>query len=212
LAKKARRGKFITFEGPEGSGKSTQMGLLLRHLKRCGIPFQITREPGGTQVGEAVRKVLLTRKISSVHPLTELYLYMAARAQLVRDVIGPALLQGKWVLSDRFLDSSIAYQGYGHGVPIAEIRRLGELVTEGIQPDLTILLDLDSRMGLGRVQKRGSKKDRIESKSTSFHARVRKGYLKLARKEPKRFCVVRAALERHEIHRRIQKEVAHFID
>ena len=181
-------GKFITFEGSEGCGKSTQSKLLAQYLKRKGSRVLFVREPGGTKICEQIRKILLNPLNDQMSPVTEMLLYMASRAQIVKEVIKPALLAGKIVISDRFLDSTIAYQGYGLGMDINLIKTIGESVTCGIKPNLTIFLDLAVKKGL---RHRVSGKDRIENRSISFHQRVRNGYLKLAKKEPKRIKVVR---------------------
>jgi len=182
------KGKFITFEGSEGCGKSTQSKLLAQYLKQKGFKVLFVREPGGTKICEQIRKILLDPKNDQMSPVTEMLLYMASRAQIVKEVIKPALLAGKIVISDRFLDSTIAYQGYGLGMDINLIKTVGEAVTCGIKPNLTIFLDLAVKKGL---RHRASSKDRIERRSISFHQRVRNGYLKLAKKEPKRIKVVR---------------------
>jgi len=182
------KGKFITFEGSEGCGKSTQSKLLAQYLKQKGFKVLFVREPGGTKICEQIRKILLDPKNDQMSPVTEMLLYMASRAQIVKEVIKPALLAGKIVISDRFLDSTIAYQGYGLGMDINLIKTVGESVTCGIKPNLTIFLDLAVKKGL---RHRASSKDRIERRSISFHQRVRNGYLKLAKKEPKRIKVVR---------------------
>ncbi len=155
--------RFITFEGPEGSGKSTHIRRLARFLRRRGIRCLVTREPGGTPVGEAIRKILLRRGNVRIDPLTELFLYMAARTALVGERIRPAIARGVWVLSDRYLDASLCYQGYGHGVDLGLIRRLGAKATGGLKPDLTFLLDVDARKGLARVRRAKTWFDRIEA-------------------------------------------------
>ncbi|MBI2871237.1 MAG: dTMP kinase [Candidatus Omnitrophica bacterium] len=202
-----RKGKFITFEGPEGSGKSTQIRALSRFLKEQGIRCVVTREPGGTEIGEAVRSVLLKERRARVHPHTELFLYMAARAQLVREVIRPELLKGRWVLSDRFLDASIAYQGYGHGLAAGWIRSLGRAATGGLVPDITFLLDVEAGRGLKRARRLKGRTDRIEAKPLAFHRRVRRGYLSLARREPRRIRVIPAGDSKAHVQKRIRDEL-----
>ena len=198
------KGKFITFEGPEGSGKSTQVRMLARYLRNRGYSVVSTREPGGTRAGELIRKILLTEQKASLFSLTEVFLYMAARSQLIKETIEPALKRGKIVLCDRFLDATIAYQGYGDGVEINLIRRLGRVATGGLKPDLTILLDLPPRKGLERVR---GKKDRMEKRPLAYHERVRKGYLRLAAQQTRRIKVVRVRKLKRETQQRLREEV-----
>ena len=181
------RGKFITFEGSEGCGKSTQSRLLSQYLKRNGLDVVYLREPGGTRISEKIRKILLSPR-NHIAPTCEMLLYMASRAQTVEEVIEPALDKGKIVICDRFLDSTLAYQGFGLGMDIKLIRRIGSLATHGIKPDLTIFLDLAVEHGL---RHRRENLDRIERRSLNYHFRVRKGYLKLAALEPKRIKIVK---------------------
>jgi len=198
------KGKFITFEGPEGSGKSTQVRMLARYLRNRGYSVVSTREPGGTPVGELIRRILLPERGISPSDLTEVFLFMAARSQLVKETIEPALKRGKIVLCDRFLDATIAYQGYGDGVEINLIRRLGRAATAGTKPDLTILLDLPSRKGLKRVK---GKKDRVEKRPLTYHESVRKGYLKLAAQQPRRIKVIRVKKLKAGTQQRLREEV-----
>lgn len=202
-----RKGLFITIEGPEGSGKSTQARLLCDHLRRRGLPVLHSREPGGTGVAEAVRRVLL-RPEGRVAPATELFLYEAARAQHVAEVVAPALARGRAVVCERYTDATEAYQGYGRGLPLADIRLLNRVATGGLVPDLTLLLDAPSAEGLRRargLEKRLASRarrtvggDRLEREPLAFHRRVRRGYLALARRDPKRFRVIpwRAGVDR----------------
>ncbi|MCK9604306.1 MAG: dTMP kinase [Candidatus Omnitrophica bacterium] len=182
------KGKFITFEGSEGCGKSTQSRLLYDYLKERGYPVVYLREPGGIKISEKIREILLDAKNDSMSPACEMLLYMAARAQVVAEIIKPALKKGKFVVCDRFLDSTLAYQGYGLGMGIDLIKIIGKFVTDDINPDLTIFLDLPVKKGLLH---RKSKEDRIEQRSLEYHNRVRSGYLKLASLEPKRIKIVR---------------------
>ncbi|MDD5356330.1 MAG: dTMP kinase [Candidatus Omnitrophica bacterium] len=182
------KGKFITFEGPEKSGKSTQAKLLKKYLSGKGFSCLFIREPGTTSLGEKIRKILLDKKNTHISHAAEMLLYMAARSQIVEQVILPALEKGKIVICDRFLDSTIAYQGYGLGMDIGLINRIGMFTTNGISPDITVLLDLGSKESLF---KRNHNKDRIELRSKYYHNKVRKGYLSLAKKYPQRIKVVR---------------------
>ncbi|MFA6356845.1 MAG: dTMP kinase [Candidatus Omnitrophota bacterium] len=181
-----RSGKFITIEGPEGSGKSTHSRLLCGYLRRNGHRVVHTREPGGTTISEAVRQILLSKKNKGMADTCELLLFMAARAQIVEEVIKPALKKGYTVVCDRFHDATVAYQGYGAGMDLRMIESMRKLATGGLKPDLTVLLDVESRIGL----RRGGVHDRMETKSPGFHKRVRNGYLKLAAKEPRRVKVI----------------------
>ncbi len=183
-----KRGRFITFEGSEKSGKSTQARLLSRYLKGLGYKTLFIREPGSTKIGERIRKILLDKKNSGMSEMSEMLLYMAARSQLVDDVIRPALKKGYIVLCDRFLDSTLAYQGFGCGMDVSAIKEVGRLVTRGIKPDLTLLLDFwASKSNL----KNCKRLDRIEMRSCAFHRRVRRGYFILAKKEPSRIKIIK---------------------
>lgn len=184
-------GLFITFEGPEGAGKSTQLARLVQALQGRGLSVTVTREPGGTPLGTRVREVLLDPALD-MHPLPEFLLYSASRAQLVQDVIRPALSRGEVVVCDRYFDSSLAYQGAGRGLPLELLRGITQEVTGGLIPDLTLLLDLDPEIGLERAAARGQP-DRLERADLAFHQRVRQGFLQLARQEPERFVVLEAA-------------------
>ena len=200
----AKRGLFITFEGPEGSGKSTHSRLLCEFLKKQGLKILHTREPGGTVVSEKIRKVLLDPKNKGMDVVCELLLYMAARAQIVREKILPALRKGKIVLCDRFMDATLAYQGYAGGLDIKLIKSIGSLVTDGLKPDITFILDIDAKKGL--LRSTGSK-DRMEKKSLSYHKKVRKGYFNIAKKEPRRVKVVSALGEIAETQEKIRRIV-----
>lgn len=200
------KGIFITFEGFEGSGKSTQIKLLVDYLIKNNISVSVLREPGSTKIGEEVRKILLDKDNSLIAGKTELLLYLAARAQLVEEKIIPALKKGQLVLCDRFQDATVAYQGYGLGLDKRLIDELGSLVTGGLRPDLTVLLDIDVEEGLRRT---GRNKDRIERRSLDYHCRVRKGYLKIAQSSSRRVKVVRVKdIKRtHEEVRRLVEEL-----
>lgn len=183
------KGLFITFEGVEGCGKSTQLERLKEHLETAGHTVVVTREPGGTPIAEAIREILLDPDNTAMGATAELLLYEAARAQHVHEKIAPALAAGNIVLCDRFADSTTAYQGAGRGIAPDVLHGLHITATEGLWPDLTILLDLDVKIGLERARTRG-RKDRLEREAIDFHQRVRDGFLALANAEPARIAVV----------------------
>lgn len=188
-------GIFITFEGVEGCGKTTQMRLLKERLEAAGERVTATREPGGCPIADQMRAILLDAKNSAITPLAELLLYAAARAQHVQEVITPALERGETVLCDRFTDATLAYQGHGRELDLDVIRQLNALATGGVQPDLTVLIDCPVQIGLSRALSRieatsGAREERFELESVRFHDRVREGYLALAREFPERFVVV----------------------
>jgi len=182
------RGIFISFEGSEGSGKSTQARLLSDWLRTQGISTILTREPGGTPIGERIREVLLSPDHREMDPITELFLYLASRRQHIKELIEPSLKEGKIVITDRFSDSTMAYQGYGRGLDLSLIESLNRTATGGLSPDLTIVLDVDVREGLSRNL--GIKSDRLEIEDIEFHEKVRKGFIEIAKKEPKRVFIV----------------------
>lgn len=184
-------GLFITLEGPEGAGKTTQLARLEARLRGTGRRVTVTREPGGTPLGLRVREVVLDPALD-MEPLSEFLLYSASRAQLVHDVLRPALERGDVVLCDRYFDSSLAYQGAGRGLPLPLLRGLTREVTGGLTPDLTLLLDLDPAVGLQRAALRGQP-DRLEKADLAFHQRVREGFLQLAQAEAERFAMLDAA-------------------
>jgi dTMP kinase len=195
------KGLFISFEGPEGSGKSTQVARLVSRLRKMKRSVVATREPGGTRVGEAIRDVLQhDSRGEEMSPETETLLFVASRAQLVRSVIMPALKKGAFVICDRFADSTIAYQGYGRGLSVEGLKKLNSFAVGETVPDLTILLDLDVRLGFqrlkGRNRKRKTSHDRIERERMVFHRKVRNGYLKLARMSPVNYRIVDAGVLR----------------
>ena len=215
-----QRGKFITFEGIDGCGKTTQLKLLERHLAEQGIPFISTREPGGTPIGRRIRAVLLDVSDDPVEPLAELLLYAADRAQHVRQLILPALAAGKIVLSDRYADATIAYQGYGRGFDLPLVEELMALATGGLKPDLTLLFDLEVQQGLSRVHGRSGgnqnaqpaeQPDRLDLEPSEFHERVRQGYLALAAREPERFRLIPAADSIEEVERLMRSAVEPFL-
>jgi dTMP kinase len=205
-------GTFITFEGIEGSGKSTQILLLANHLKKTGADVQLTREPGGTPIGDQVRKILLHPDHTALDAKAELLLYAASRAQHLREVILPALARGAVVLCDRFSDATLAYQGYGRGLDIEIIRALDRIVTAGMRPDLTLLFDIDAAGGVGRAHGRNSSRGleaeaRFENEQLEFHERVRQGYLALMRQEPDRIRIVDASPPPEEVQRAVRRIV-----
>lgn len=202
-------GRFVTFEGIEGSGKSTQIALLAAFLESAGNQIVLTREPGGTPIGDQVRKILLDPANTSLDPTAELLLYAASRAQHLHDVILPALAAGATVLCDRFSDATLAYQGYGRGLDVEMIRALDRLVTAGMRPDLTLLLDIDAATGVARAHGRNVDRGleaeaRFENEELAFHERVRQGYLTLAQESPERIRIVDASLSPEAVQRMVQ--------
>jgi dTMP kinase len=191
-----RRGIFITLEGIDGTGKSTQFRLLVEELRRLRFPVVATREPGGTRTGERVRDILLASKTGNLAPLAELALMYAARAQHVDEVVRPALKRGEIVVSDRYNDSSFAYQGYGRKLGVEVVRAFDRAICGTTQPDLTIVLDLSPRAAIlramGRETRQRSRHGRFEAQGLAFHNRVRRGYLEIAKREPGRVKVVNA--------------------
>lgn len=206
------QGIFITFEGPEGSGKSTQAALLVEYLRGQGYDVVAAHEPGGTRVGDVIREILqYDRTGEQLCPETEMFLFEASRAQLVRCVILPALNAGKIVVCDRFADSTTAYQGYGRGFDIDKIMTINSFSSDELVPDLTILMDIDVELGFKRLaernEKNGRELDRIERESTTFHEKVRAGYLDLAKRWPARFKVVEANRAMDVVGREIREMV-----
>ncbi|OPY72612.1 MAG: Thymidylate kinase [Syntrophorhabdus sp. PtaU1.Bin058] len=199
---------LITFEGIEGSGKTTQIELLYNHLKEKGYEVIKTREPGGTAFGEALRRIFLHENLN-VLPLSELLVFMAMRAQHVEELILPALKDGKVVLCDRFVDASYAYQGYGRGIDLGIIETLNRFVTKGVRPNLTILLDCPVKKGLQR--KAANVMDRFEKENIAFHQRIKNAYLKLAGEEPKRFLIVDGKKRVEDIETIIRKKVENLL-
>lgn len=198
---------FITFEGIEGSGKTTQMQLLRDWLQARGEQVLATREPGGTAIGDRIRAILLDPIHTEMAAETEILLYSAARAQIVRQVIRPHLEQGWIVVCDRFFDSTLAYQGYGRGLPLDILRDITAFATGGLVPDLTFYLDLPVEVGLRRKAQTPAEWTRFEAETLAFHRRVRKGYLELASAEPRRWVVLDAGQPAELIQERIRQEV-----
>jgi dTMP kinase len=206
------QGVFITFEGIEGCGKSTQAKRLGKTLDRMGIAHVMTLEPGGTAIGRKMRRMLLDSRNKALTPLAELMLYAADRAQHVEEVIKPALRGGMWVICDRFSDATVVYQGTARGQDAKLIRFLNNLVTDGIRPDLTFLLECPVEVGLRRALGRNMKgQDRFEKEALSFHHKVRSGYLDLARRNKKRFVILDAAASRKELEVQILRHVERFL-
>lgn len=205
------RGKFITFEGPEGGGKSTHVKELAAQLRAEGKTVLETREPGGTRLAELIRG--LVREEVDDPPVTrsEVLLFLAARAQVVANVIKPALARGEWVICDRFADSTFAYQGYGRGIDVKLLRFLNDFATEDLVPDLTILLDVPPETSKVRLAERqaatATTADRIEQAGDMFHRRLREGFLELAKAEPNRFAVIDSSGPREEVSRMVLEQV-----
>ena len=188
---------FITFEGGEGCGKSSQARALYRRLSQLAIPALLTHEPGGTPLGKKIGHRLKWAEDADISPLTELLLFNASRAQLVAEVIQPNLENGKMVICDRYADSTTAYQSYGRGLDLETVKVINNAATKGLEPDLTVLLDISAETGLAR--KRAKRQDRFEREAIAFHQRVRDGYLKMAANDPERWLVVDATLPRARV-------------
>jgi dTMP kinase len=202
-----KSGLFITFEGVDGSGKSTQLRRAVQYIRKSGHRVVVTREPGGTRTGERIRDILLASKAGKLAPLTELALMYAARAQVLEEVVRPALARGEVVVSDRYNTASFAYQGYGRQLGTPTVRAFDRVVCGSTQPDLTIILDIDPERARGRAlgdARRGSHLDRIEAASLAFHKRVRAGYLAIARRAPERIKLVCADQSINELQRQIR--------
>lgn len=200
------KGIFITMEGPDGSGKTTQIELLKKYLESKGYDIIITREPGGTAIGEAIRKIILNPEYSEMSHMTELLLYASARAQLVNQVIKPALEQGKAVICDRFVESSAVYQGIGRGLGVETVYEVNSYALGNVKPELTIFMDLEAEEGIKR-KKNQAELDRMEMEDLSFHKRVVEGYRQLAGLYPERIVSINATLPIDEIHSMIIQEV-----
>jgi dTMP kinase len=194
-------GKFITIEGCDGSGKSTQVSLVKKTFKELKIPYLLTREPGGTRISEEIRNVILDESNKEMVWRTEALLYAASRAQLVGQIIKPALAEGINVICDRYVDSTLAYQGYGRGLSLEELININNFATNSLKPDLTILLDIDPEETLHRRSNR--KADRLEKERLDFHYKIRKGFLELAKNEPQRIKIVAAHKSIEEVHKEI---------
>lgn len=199
----SKKGLFITFEGADGCGKTTQLNLLKEYLSNKGYEVIVTREPGAVGLGEKIREILLNYD-GEVSPNCEAFLFLADRAQHIDTIVKPAIEAGKIVLCDRHTDSSVAYQGYGRGVDISRIRMLNKIATSGLVPDLTLVFDIDVETSQKRV---GKNKDRMESAGIEFHEKVRNGYLELAKEEPERIKVINSADTIENIFEQVKKLV-----
>jgi dTMP kinase len=201
---------FITLEGPEGSGKTSQLTFLANEIKAAGFDLLLTHEPGGTPVGDQIRDVIMDLKNKSMRSSTELLLFLASRAQLVGEVIRPALEAGKVVVCDRYADSTLAYQGYGHGHDLEKLRQVVEFATDGLQPDLTVFFDLSVEQGLERRTKDGGW-NRLDDYDLEFHQRVYQGYQALMKAEPQRWQRVDASLSPLEVAEQVKHIVLNFL-
>jgi dTMP kinase len=210
--KTTQQGVFITLEGPDGSGKTSQIPLLARYLIEKGYQVVTTREPGGTQISDQVKDVLKSMQNKSMHPRTEILLFCSARAQLVEEVIRPSLAEGKIVISDRYADSTLAYQGYGHGYDLDFLRRLLNFATGDLWPDLTLYLDLDAEEGLNRRRSGGDEWDRLDDYALAFHKRVRSGYLEMVAAAPQRWKMIDACQTPPQVQADLRQVVAAFLE
>lgn len=198
---------FITLEGPDGSGKSSQMNPLAEYLRQKGYDVLETREPGGTEIGDQVRKVIMDLKNKSMFPASEILLFQASRAQLVREVIRPAVAAGRVVLCDRYADSTLAYQGYGHQTDLEHLKRIVDFATGGLKPDLTLYLDIDAEEGLRRRSDGDGEWNRMDDYEVEFHKRVRAGYHEMIAAEPDRWVEIDGAQPPEEVQKALQKTV-----
>jgi dTMP kinase len=198
---------FITLEGPEGSGKTSQLPALAGYLRTAGYDVLVTREPGGTAVGDQIREILMNLQNVSIIPRTEILLFLAARAQHVDEVIRPALAAGKVVLCDRFGDSTLAYQGFGHKTDLETLQALLDFSTDGLKPDLTLLVDVPVEVGMARKLDNSSEWNRLDAYALAFHERVRQGYFALAEAEPERWIIVDATKDQDRVQQDIRKAI-----
>lgn len=211
MAEKIKKGIFLTFEGPEGSGKSTQSELIFKSLIAGGYQAIHTAEPGGTELGKKIRDILLEREEIRLGAVAELFLFEADRAQHVEEVIFPALQDKKIVVCDRFNTATFAYQGYGLGMDMDLIKNVDGAARQGVSPDLTIIIDIDPARGLARATS-GGKADRMEKRACEFHTKVRNGYLEMARRKPEKIKVIDGAGSIGEVHAKIKREVHALIE
>lgn len=198
---------FITLEGPDGSGKSMQVPALAEFIQQLGYEVLTTREPGGTFIGDQIREVIMRMENKSMNPRTEILLFCAARAQIVAEVIRPQLEKGIVVISDRYADSTLAYQGYGHGLDLGVLRNILSFATDGLTPDLTLLLDLDVETGLARRQSGGGEWNRLDDYALAFHQRVRHGYHELVMADPQRWIRIDAGQPPPKVQQHMQEAV-----
>ena len=208
----ADRGFFITFEGTDGAGKTTQIERLTADLRQTGYDVCLTREPGGTPISEQIRDMLLNPDHSEMAAITELLLYAASRAQHVSEVIKPALEAGQIVISSRFADATVVYQGYGRGLDLERINRLNRIATDGVTPDVTFVLDLPVEIGLQRVQNSRGGLDRLEREKIEFHRRLREGYQTIARQEPQRLKIIDAQVSPEQVYGQIQEAIQSLLE
>ncbi|MCX7804621.1 MAG: dTMP kinase [Planctomycetota bacterium] len=206
---RGRRGRFIVIEGPDGAGKTTQAEMLCRELAGRGLDVLLVREPGGTAVGEKIRRILLDRRTDNLTPLAEAFLFQAARAQLVDEIIRPALGRGTWVIADRFSASTYVYQGCAGGVPAAEIERMSGLATGGLWPDCYLILAVSEREAEARKRRAGRRKDRMEARPAAFRRKVFEGYREFARRHAGRVAVVDASGSPGETFRKVLEALDH---
>jgi dTMP kinase len=205
MNKSTLSGHFITFEGPDGSGKTSQLKLAAAWLENTGVPLLITREPGGTPIGEEIRKLVHDTQHTEMAYEAEILLYSASRAQHVAEVIIPALKQGKIVLCDRFFDSTYAYQGYGRGLPMEPLRLITQFATQKLTPDLTLYLDISPEIGIQRRESGGDILNRLDREKLDFHYRVREGYLALIKSESDRWRVIDGSGSLEDVHKAVKK-------
>ncbi len=198
---------FITLEGPDGSGKSSQIRPLAEYLRQQGYDVVETREPGGTEIGDQIRKVIMDLKNKQMFPTSEILLFQASRAQLVNEVIRPALAEGKVVLCDRYADSTLAYQGYGHQTDLEELQPIVHFATGGLKPDLTLYLDIDAEEGLRRRSDGGEEWNRLDDYALAFHKRVREGYQKMIAAEPKRWVQIDGGQPAEKVQEELRRAV-----
>jgi dTMP kinase len=198
---------FITIEGPDGSGKTTQVPLLAEAIREAGYDLVVTREPGGTEIGDQVRQVIMDLQNKQMKPTTEILLFQASRAQLVRELILPSLKAGKVVLCDRYADSTLAYQGYGHQTDLEDLTRIVEFATGGLKPDLTLYIDIDAGQGLQRRSGPDDEWNRLDDYELAFHQRVREGYHKMIADEPERWVVIDGGRTVEEVQEDLRRVV-----
>lgn len=198
---------FITLEGPEGGGKTSQLPELAAYLRAVGYDVIVTREPGGTAVGDQIREILMNLNNISIVPRTEILLFLAARAQHVDEFIRPALEAGKVVLCDRFSDSTLAYQGYGHNTDLNTLQALLDFSTSGLKPDLTLLVDVPVEVGIERKRRNNSEWNRLDDYELAFHQRVREGYFALAEAEPNRWVIIDATQDKKDVQNELRKAI-----